>query len=119
VDRAVAAALNAQKIERRGDFLLRPGAVVVPRDRSKVSSLSLRRPEMICPDEINAALRSVLRDSFGATQDELIQSCSRIFGYAATSTQLRTMVLNRIDAMSQEQSLATQGDLIVLPQQSH
>jgi len=118
VEHAVDAALNARKIERRGDFLLSPGAVVVPRDRSKVSSLSLRRPEMICPEEIDAALGSVLRDSFGATQDELIQSCSRLLGYAATSTQLRTIVSDRIDAMSQEQALATQGDLVVLKQQS-
>jgi hypothetical protein len=118
VDHAVAAALNARKIERKGDFLLSPGEIIVPRDRSKVSSLSLRRPEMICPDEIDAALKSVLRDSFGATQDELIQSCSRLLGYAATSIQLRTMVSNRIDAMSQEQFLSTQGDLIVLTQQS-
>jgi hypothetical protein len=38
VEKAITAALNAGRIERKGDFLQVPGALVVPRDRSKVAS---------------------------------------------------------------------------------
>jgi hypothetical protein len=115
VERAIAAALTARKVERDGDFLKTPGAVVVPRDRSKVASLSLRRPEMLPPDEIDAAITSVLRNSFGATHDELIQICSRIFGYAATSTQLRTLFAGRIASLDQQGSIHLKGELFVIP----
>ena len=115
VEKAVAVAKNKGRIERKGDFLQAPGALVVPRDRSKVASPSLRRLEMLPPDEVDAAVVSVLRESFGATQDELVQTCSRNFGYAATSTQLRSTISRRIADLTQQGSIILKGKLLVLP----
>jgi hypothetical protein len=118
VDRAVAAALHAGAVTQKESFLLVPGSVIVPRDRSSVTSLSLRKPEMLCSDEIDAAIFLVLRGSFGATKDELVHSCSRLFGYAATSTQLRSALVGRIVALGDDGRLSTQGELLLLSQTS-
>ena len=114
VERSMAAALAAKKIEQRGDFLYSPGAVIAPRDRSRVSSSSLRRPEMLAPDEIDLAIMGVVHQSFGATRQELIHCCGQIFGYAAISTQMRSIFSDRVDALLQRQLLAPQGELLIL-----
>lgn len=73
-----------------GPYWSLPGQPVVVRDRSEVSSPSLRRPEMLPPDEIDAALLKVVDENFGASQSELVWAASRLFGFQALGSQLRT-----------------------------
>lgn len=96
-----------------GPFYTRPGQELQTRDRSNVISTSLRRPDMIPPNEIEHALRGIVTANFGASRDDLIQACSRAFGFSATSGQLKGLLGNQIDRMVAEGKLEQQGDLLV------
>ncbi|MGG7519071.1 DUF3320 domain-containing protein, partial [Allorhizobium undicola] len=99
VGNAIVAACNGGHIYRSGDFLLWPGAEVRLRDRSAVASLALRRIEMIPPMEIDEGLVAMLSTSLGATEDEAINAISRGLGFKATSSQLRDLILSRLEIL--------------------
>ncbi len=113
IERAVATSVQTRKIARSGDFLSIPGGAVVPRDRSRVSSASLRRPEMICHDEIGEAILRLTKHSFGATRDEIVQSCARTFGYAAASAQIESLLNGTFDTLVERNLILPQADLFV------
>ncbi|MCA9182301.1 MAG: hypothetical protein KDA51_12635, partial [Planctomycetales bacterium] len=69
-----------------GPFYVRPDQVVITRDRSNVSSQTLRRLEMLPPVEIEHAMLEIVAANYGAGREELIQATSRAFGFVATST---------------------------------
>jgi hypothetical protein len=52
-------------------------------------SQTLRRPDMLPPEEIALAIRSVVKESFGAQQDEVFTAVARLLGFKSTSAQLR------------------------------
>jgi hypothetical protein len=53
------------------EFLSLPGQAVVPRNRTWVTSTTLRKPEYLPPREVEAALLKVVGDNFGAAPDQL------------------------------------------------
>lgn len=98
-----------------GPFYMRPDQVVTVRDRSDVISTTLRRPDMLPPTEIEQAMLDLVTANFGASRDDLIQSTARAFGFAATSSQLRTMLGGEIDRLVADRKLEFQSDLYVVP----
>ncbi|MGE4061631.1 MAG: DUF3320 domain-containing protein, partial [Sphingomonadales bacterium] len=62
-----------------------PGTTVTPRDRSNLpSTSSLRKIEMICPTELAAAMKEVLKQSLALDTQELITESARALGFART-----------------------------------
>ena len=98
VDRAVRIATQLRLIEG-GPFYSTPGQVAVVRDRSAVQSQTLRKPDYLPPAEIDLALLEIIDANFGAGRDELAQAASRLFGFAATSAQLRAILDAGIDRL--------------------
>jgi len=94
------------------------GREAVARDRSKVSSASLRRPEMLPPEEIRAALKKIVQQNFGADRQQLIVAAARAFGFASTSGQLQAKIGNEIDALIRSGQLMEQADILVACQQA-
>jgi very-short-patch-repair endonuclease len=97
------AAQRAGDVEAAGPFWSKPGQVIQARDRSAVLSTTLRKPEHLPPREVEAALLDLLDANFGAGRDELISATARLFGFAATSVQLRSVIEAGL------QSLVTEG----------
>lgn len=95
-----------------GDFLLVPGQQVKVRDRSEVASLSLRRPDYLPPQEIDAALKSTVTENLGATMEELIQCVSRKFGFRSTSSQLRGVIESRTHKLIENGAFEWRGEHI-------
>lgn len=60
--------------------------------RSLVGSLTLRKPEVLQPAEIDHTLPTIVGANFGAGRDELVQAASRAFGFASKSAQLREVL---------------------------
>ncbi len=114
VSRAAEVAASLGKIEG-GPFYRIPGQPIVPRNRAEVSSVSLRAPEMLPPEEIDAALLKIVGDNFGAARDELVQAVSRAFGFAATSPQLRAVLENGVERLVTAGRLSVKDGLLVLP----
>jgi len=113
VQRAAQTAESDGRIRREGDFLSIPGATVRARSRAEVSSVTLRKPEMLPPGEIEVAIRATVAENLGAATGELIQSVARQFGFKATSTQLRDLIQGVLDGLVAKGDLTTRGELLV------
>lgn len=93
VNKGILVAVKSNKIHREGDFYSPAGErEPVIRDRSQVHSLTLKKPEMLPPAEIRAALQTVVKENFGVSREEAITVASRLFGFKVTSSQLRDTI---------------------------
>jgi very-short-patch-repair endonuclease len=87
-------------------FYLITGAPIKVRDRSQAASPSLRKPEMLAPLELRAALLAVVEQNLGADREEAVTSVSRAVGFRATSAQLRGIIEQQV------QFLLDSGELL-------
>jgi len=110
---AIDVAVNGGHIYRSGEFLTWPGVETRLRDRSGVTSAGLRRIEMIPPTEIDEGLVSVIESSFGATVDEAVNAIARGFGFKSTSSQLREVIISRIELLKAEGRLLERDGMLV------
>lgn len=99
VARSIDIAITMGRIARSGEFLSAPNRMPVPRDRSGVNAIALRRADMLPPAEIEVATLQLIERSFGATRDQVIQAVSRGFGIRNTSSQVRGVLEQVVDAM--------------------
>ena len=117
VGSAIDLAVNSGHVYRSGDFLHWPGADTRLRDRSAVTSLALRRVEMIPPMEIDEGLVQVLGTSFGATEDEAVNAIARGLGFKSTSSQLREIILSRIAMQKGEGTIVEREGMLTIAAQ--
>ncbi|WP_041358227.1 DUF3320 domain-containing protein [Methylorubrum extorquens] len=114
VERGAEAARARGGIERDGSFLTLPGQTVTVRDRSLAGSGTLRRPEMLPPTELRAAIQEVVTGSFGASAEEIVPAVARMLGFKATSAQLRDVIGAQIEGLTQDCTLTAQGSLLTM-----
>ena len=112
VERAVTAAVQHGLI-LGGPFYSAPDQAVVGRDRSMVTSLSLRKPEVLPPAEIDQVLLTIIDANYGAGRDDLVQAASRAFGFSATSAQLKDVLQAGIGRLEAAGVVTIRGGLIV------
>ena len=67
---------------------------------------------MIPPSEIAAGVLHVVSSNFGATDDEIVLTVSRMLGFRATSTQLRKGISTTIDSLLENFSLKREEKMI-------
>ncbi|WP_186094178.1 DUF3320 domain-containing protein [Burkholderia gladioli] len=99
IGRSIDAAVAAGRITRSGEFLSTPNYAPVPRDRSGVNAIALRRADMLPPEEIEVAALQLIERSFGATREQVVQAVSRGFGIRNTSSQVRSVLEQAVDTM--------------------
>ncbi len=114
VTKAIRAARILRGIEREGKFLNMPGRPPRLRNRSGVVSRSLRQPEMLAPAEIRAGVADIVRENFGAREEEIINAVLRRLGYATSSANLRDVVESAVQKMRATGVLAGHGDLLMM-----
>jgi len=68
---------------------------------------------MICPREIAAGVIHVVSSNFGATDDEIILSVSRMLGFKATSLQLRKTIGAVVDRLLENLDLRREEKMLV------
>ncbi len=116
---AVAGALDRNMV--RGATLVEDGFYTVPdreivvRDRSRVASAGLRKPDMLPPAEITAALLNVVGDNYGAGRTELVPAAARALGFATTSPALRGRIDDSVTQLLNDGALVEKNGLLVLP----
>lgn len=96
VAKGVRSLLVTKRCTREEGFLGIPEAAIPIRTREAVSSSSLRKPEMLPPAEIRAAILAVIDVGHGATQDEIPVAVARLFGFKNTSHQFRSVIESQI-----------------------
>ncbi len=78
---------------------LRDGSPVVVRNRMTATSRSLRRPEMLPPQEIRQALLEVIEGAHGAGADEVAVPVARRLGFQALSQPLRERIAAQVQVL--------------------
>lgn len=113
VDRALAVAVRQGAI-LGGPFYTWPGKAAIVRDRSTVTSLTLRKPDMLPPGEIRQAILDIIAANYGAGRQDLVLAVSRAFGFASTSAQLRSVIEDAIDRAVASGVLEDRGGMLAL-----
>ena len=114
VDAAIGASVGEGRVSRDGDFLSLPNHVPQVRDRSAARSPSLRRPENLPPAELEIAVLGVVRENYGAGEDQVIQAASRAVGFKATSGQLRSVVASVVSSLVERERLERRNGMLVI-----
>lgn len=114
LDAGVEYAVREGMIERRGDFLWKPGMSEVPvRDRSHLKS-SEKKIEFIAPEEIQAAIRLTVTRNFSINRDDLLSESLNLLGFKRVTGQARERVETLLDELVRNGELNEQG-LMLLP----
>lgn len=114
VGSAIDVAVRSGEVVRDGRFLMWQDAPIVLRDRSGVSSPSLKRIELLPPMEIDQGLKDIITASLGATADQAVNAVSRAMGFKATSSQLRDFILQRIEVLKGEGALVESNGMLIV-----
>ncbi|MGZ3297665.1 MAG: DUF3320 domain-containing protein, partial [Asticcacaulis sp.] len=109
---ALRAAEGRGHVSATGDFYGVAGQSLVVRDRSRVLSQGLKKPDMLPPQEVDHAIVTVIGENFGAPRSELIQAVARRFGFALTGAALKDRIDGRIDFLLQCNILTIRDGLI-------
>lgn len=120
ITKAVASALKSavrgNLLEESAGFYNIPGQIEFPvRSRESVASATLRKPDMLPPQEIDTAVVEFIRDHISTSTDETIRAVARLFGFKSTSQQLRSRIGSRIDVLVSSGSLINTGGSLRLP----
>jgi hypothetical protein len=84
------------------------------RDRSQAASRTLRKPELLPPQEIREAILVLVRESHGMRREEVATAVARLLGFLATSQQLRDTIEGQVEALLSDDKLAIQGSVLVM-----
>ncbi len=114
VERAITSSVMAGRMVREHGFLWVAGALPQVRNRADVQSAGLRKPDMLPPTELRAAILQVVQTNFGATPDQVVQSVSRSLGFRATSAQLKAAIDEAIALGIGKQDLLLQNGLLTV-----
>jgi very-short-patch-repair endonuclease len=112
VAKAVRRLVTSRRCCRDRGFLSIEGELIAVRNRENVRSPSLRKPEMLPPAEIQAAILALLTAHHGATREEIPTAVARIFGFRATSSALRETILGQLTALRKSGAVELHNGLL-------
>jgi hypothetical protein len=92
-----------------------PGRTIIPiRSREDVGSASLRKPEMLPPQEIDAAILKFIEAHISSTLEETARGIARILGFRSTSQQLRGLIESRVEFHILSRRVSRDGNVLRL-----
>lgn len=115
IESACAVAVRGGRVRRSGDFLWRPDMREAPlRDRSGAPD-AMKKVDLIAPEEIAAAIRKVLSDSFGMDRAEIPAAVLRLLlGFRRIMQAAQRRVTDVLDSMVARGELVQEGDHVSL-----
>ena len=103
IGKAIDSGLQANILKAHASFMAHSSQGQVPvRDRSKVTSANLKKPEMIPPVEIRQAIQYLVADHVGLGREEVTLLLARSLGFKATSAKLRSVIETTLQGMIQK-----------------
>jgi very-short-patch-repair endonuclease len=115
VSAALRFAVSEDSVTEADGFYGAPDQAVRIRDRSQVTSAGLRKPDMLPPVEIEAAVIKVVDDNYGAARADLAPAAARLLGFATTGAALKTRIDDRVAKLETDGRLIEKNGLLVLP----
>jgi len=111
VKKAVRFAVSRKSIIKRGDFLWRPEqSELTPRRRSGEQAL---RIELICDEELAAAMHAILADQLATPRTELIRESAKLLGYQAVHSSTAERFESVLDMLLECGDLTVRGDGLI------
>src|SRR6185369_15894326 len=93
ISQATDFAVQAKTVVEDESFLCVAGQDLVPvRDRRNTQSANLKKPELLAPSELRAAIRLVIEKHIGVHSDEVITTVARLLGFGTTTARLREII---------------------------
>ncbi|MEO6387940.1 MAG: DUF3320 domain-containing protein, partial [Croceibacterium sp.] len=113
VELAIDVSVHTGRLAREGDFLSIAGRAPIVRDRSQVTSQTLRRCDALPPAEIELAVLYVVRANYGATDEQVCTAVSRALGFKSTSGQLRDLIAEVVGSTIRKQWIERRNGMLV------
>ena len=111
VNTAVDMAVQAKRIERRGDFLW-PNKLVTPIVRAPKNDDKVRPIEHIAPEEIAEAAVLVVQEARSLSEADLITQTARLLGYARVTKKIDAAVTAAIETLKANGRIEAAGGLV-------
>jgi hypothetical protein len=97
VESALTEVTHSGQVQQHGLFFSPSGQSEVPiRNREHVQSATLRKPEYLPPEEIQATLLTVVKHHLGVDADDALVEASRLLGFRAASAQLKEVLRDEL-----------------------
>ena len=116
ITRGIRSLVVSKQCRREDACIFVPGALVRVRNRESVRSPSLRKPDLLPPQELRVAIESVVQAHHGATAREIVRTVSRLLGFKATSSTLSEAISGQIESLRSAGRLVDQDGLLRTPQ---
>lgn len=118
VRRAIDIAVQRRGLEELDGFYTTPAQKEFPvRSRETVGSSTLRKPEMLPPQELDAAIISFVAAHISASQEEITRAVARGLGFKSTGSQLRSRIESRIIFLISARVLVRDRDVLRLTEE--
>ncbi|MDO7874843.1 DUF3320 domain-containing protein [Hymenobacter sp. ASUV-10] len=117
VAEAIALAARISSIRQAGEFLwapTMPASAAPVRDRSALPTAS-RKPAYIAPEELAAAVLTVMRSSFTLEPAAAMLPAARLLGFARPGEELRLALAATVEILVASGQLTLAGGLLTLP----
>ena len=115
LENSIDSAVRTRKVRRSGDFLWHPEMQEATlRNRSELPAAS-RKLELVAPEELEAAIRKVVADSYGADREEIPPAVLRLLlGFKRTAEAAQRGVTEVLEAMVADGRLIQEGNHVSL-----
>ena len=108
-------AARSDSVQIRGQFLYwTEQEEVTVRDREGLPD-ALRKIELIAPEEMEAAIKQAISDTFGIERDDLAREVPKLFGIKRATANIQQGVDKVVERLIRDGKLILQGDSLVIP----
>lgn len=111
---AASYAARLGSVQQRGEFLWKRGGLPLRevRDRSRAPR-TLRKMEMIAPEEIMLAIEMAIENALGMERENIPLAAARLLGFSRTSEEIRQRLDEAIEQMLAQGRLVAQGGFLL------
>ena len=114
---AIELAIRKGILQSDGEFVSHTERTEIPvRSRSEVTASNLRKPEMLPPAEIAAAVRKLLTEHIGLHRQEIVGMVARLLGFKTTPAKLKDAIDAVVARLIEEGQASVRDDKLFPPQ---
>jgi very-short-patch-repair endonuclease len=114
---AAALAIRNGWVIKKGDFLW-PTDLTDALVRSRAGDCPVTDPEMIPPEELEAAIMLVVRRQYGIKFEYAVEAAARLFGFARTGSKLRAVLEGALIRLAERREIdRDDSDFITVPRE--
>ena len=116
IAKAIDSGIRSGVLRGDPDFVSHGRQESVPvRSRSNVTSMNLKKPEMIPPAELQEAIERLVEEQVGIQHDQLPLVVAKVLGFKATSPKLKEVIEKVLTRMLEENTVIRRDEKLFIP----